>query len=451
MSSRNGNNHGGRGHSRPSFNQSRSASASSTAFGGSHRLFAEGGTYEFALARPKIRERFIENECWSYVNPADPAAVGVAAAGAGIGGGAAPPHPALPLALLENLFGDPKPASNLDAANLQVAEDRLAAETMYDFNEVDIWDLEDDMEPEAVQAAILKNDAERRKEIYRIESSVHTVHRGLLLAVVQWDKDKALHEKKQASCLKVFNTSLGPGPLSVIHEELSNLRFRAAWVRLNDHFGLAGGGQQNTASIISLLNNSVYNPDRSLSQHIEEMILIGAELPAFGGGHMPDELMREYVLASVEKSGHADLIADCQHARRMDLTLVQTRNVFQITISKEATAKSVAKALKRKNKDHDSLVADAEFAAAAAGLHISKNKKFKYGGVPGGNGQLSKDYKCKHCGRNHLETVCWLTQTCMKCGQVGHIGRRCPNSSASEKTPTSTKTVSMGGVFAAKK
>ncbi len=439
---------GGRGHGKVKFGNPRQEIASSIAVAQSRSvIFDRGGAYEFALARAKIRQRFIENECWSYVDPAAAPAIAVAAA-VGVPPGGAPPHPAVPAALLENIFGDPQPIANLAAAHLIVADRRLGTETMYDLNEAELWDMDGVMDGDDIQVAVLKNDMERRKEVLKIENSVPDVERGLLAAVVQWDKDKALHEKKQAACMRVFNNSLGPGPLSVIREDLQAMRYRRAWVRLNDHFGLAGGGQANTSQVIKLLSNAVYNPHRSLNAHIDEMIVIAGELPAFGGGAMPADLLREYVLASVEKSGHSKLLADCEYVRRAELTLEQARAIFQTTISKEATELSVEKALRKtKREDRDGLLAEAEIAAAAAGMTLTSSKKarkeksVKDGATPP---------VCKHCGKKHSSEKCWSILECKLCGKTGHIGRFCPETTAAEK-PVSTKTVSIGGVFAGRK
>ncbi len=435
---------GGRGHGKLKFGNSRQEYSSSTASALTRAVvFDRGGAYEFALARNKIRQRFIEMECWSYVDPADPAAIAIAAA-IGVPPGGAPPGPAVPLALLENVFGDPPPIANLAAAQTIAADRRLAAETMFDLNEAELWDMDGVMEGDEIQIAVMRNDIERRKEILKIESSVPDIERNLLTSLTQWDKDKALHEKKQANCMRVFNTALGPGPLSVIREDLIAMRFRRAWVRLNDHFGLAGEGQSNTSQVLKLLSNALYDIGRSLNAHIDEMIMIASELPAFGGGAMPAELLREYVIASVEKSGHVKLLADCDHIRRAELTLERARDIFQMTISKEATEKSVNKALRKtKREDREGLLAEAEFAAAAAGMTLSSKKIKK--SVKGDGKPV-----CKHCGKPHQSDACWTLVTCNVCGKTGHPDRYCPETNTAKKS-VSTKTVSMGGVFAAKK
>ncbi len=56
----------------------------------------------------------------------------------------------------------------------------------------------------------------------------------------------------------MFNTYLGPGPLSVINSELNGLRFRNAWYKLCTHYSATSGSKQSVSSRMSLLSNVVY-------------------------------------------------------------------------------------------------------------------------------------------------------------------------------------------------
>lgn len=425
------NNGGGRGSGRrPGFQPTKSSV-----------IFNGGSTYEFLIARPKIREKFIENECWNYVGPL-PMAPALMAQALGVPAVAAPPGPAVPNAIIEDLFTAPIPVANLDAAQAIIANKRLAIETTYEENEMDLWDLPPGtMSVTELNIAITKNDAERRKEILKVENDLDKVLEGLLAAVVRWDKDKALHEKKVASCLRVYNSVLGPGPLASIREDLANLRFRAAWIHLNEHYALTANGTQNMSQIAGLLNSAVFDPKhKSMHEHIEEMVLIGNEVTVYGGLAIPEELMREYVMVSIEKSNCDEFADDIKYARRHNSTLQELRDMLQITVSRLEINKSI-NSLKKK-RDHDL----EEQVRAAVENKMKASKKSKTSA-----GKTSAGHKCSHCGKPHKDENCWTIAVCDSCKKTGHISRFCPDQAKPEKASSSAKTVSKREMFAASK
>ena len=80
-----------------------------------------------------------------------------------------------------------------------------------------------------IQEMYFDNDKKRREMIFNANASIMKVLERLLSSVVQWNRDKALHEDKMSACMKVFSTSLGPRPLSFINVDLNHMRFLNAW------------------------------------------------------------------------------------------------------------------------------------------------------------------------------------------------------------------------------
>jgi hypothetical protein len=65
---------------------------------------------------------------------------------------------------------------------------------------------------------------------------------------------------------------------------------------------LGAATQQNISQVISLLSNSVYNKNKSIQEHFEEMISIAHEIDQVGGVKIANELLLEYILSSIERS-----------------------------------------------------------------------------------------------------------------------------------------------------
>ncbi len=334
----------------------------------STKLFNGGSAYDWMLAKPKIRERFIENSCWSYID-VHPVAVGVVAgavgvpgggAGAGVapagvagGGGAAAPLPAVVGALVEDMFTTARPVADVDAATAIITLQRQEIIDAYDDNDAAIALLPGAVLNANQRALALHNSqCERRKEIVRNDNTRETVLARLVSAVVQWEKDKLMHENKQAACLKVYNTSLGPSPLAVIRGELSTMSFRNAWAILNAHYATSVGGQQNVSDVLQLLNTAVFTPSqKTVHEHIEDMLTIANEVTVFGAVPLQDEVVLDYILNSLEKSACKDFEDDLKDIRRRELTLVDARRLFQKTESRILVRKSVEKQTSKMGDD----------------------------------------------------------------------------------------------------
>ena len=110
-------NNGGRGHGKgfkQAFNPTSSSSASSSSQA-SQALFSGGSTYDFAVAKQKLKNKFIENKCWSYVEMPAPL-LGAVAGALAVPAGGGLPHAAVPAAIIEDIFTTVKPVASQTAA-----------------------------------------------------------------------------------------------------------------------------------------------------------------------------------------------------------------------------------------------------------------------------------------------------------------------------------------------
>lgn len=389
-------------------------------------IFNGGSAYDFILARSKLRQKFIENKCWSYVAPA---AVGLEDVGDGFGipNELGLPHPALPAAIIEDIFDMAKPRANMDYAD-QLIQDKIdGINEVYNLNEEAIHDVEaDDNYTEAQRNLdLMRNDRERRLALLKAEQSRDTILASLLNSLAQWNRDKAVHEEKQGACMKVFTTYLGPGPQSAIHEELSEMRFRAAWAKLNATFSLGNATQQSVAQMTDILTSAVYNRSKSIQEHVEEMMLLSTEIKQAGGYELPSEILLQFIIKSIENSSSfKDFEDDIKAIRRSGNTLLQAQTIFQNTQSNLDNKKLVEKLNRKREREQG------KYSAFGGAATVNKPKKSK----------VSVDSKhdtanvvsavgvCKHCGsKTHSAERCWTVAKCRDCNKIGHIARFCPD------------------------
>ena len=424
----------------------------------SDKLFNGGSAYDCMLAKPKIRERLIENSCWSYVD-VHPVAAGVVAAAVGIAGGAPAPIVAAVGALVEDMFIIPKPVADNDAATAIIDAQRLEIIATYDDNDAAIAALPGAvMNANARALALHTSLCERRKEVMRNDNTREVVLARLVNSVVQWEKDKLIHENKVSACLKVFNTSLGPSPLAVIRNELTTLSFRNAWAALNAHYATSVGGQQNVSDVLQLLNTAVFIPQqKTVHEHIEDMLTIANEVTVFGAVPLQDEVVLDYILNSLEKSACKDFEDDLKDIRRRELPLVDARRLFQKTESRLLVRKSVEKQASKRQRHEGVFTSQAaaltDAINAATGLlaNASPNKK-QNGGSPNKRINPFADHTCSVCGnKGHQEERCWSTVVCHKCKKTGHLAKFCPSDGDNTNGNKTSKKVSIGDLFAEKK
>jgi len=88
--------------------------------------------------------------------------------------------------------------------------------------------------------------------------------------------------------------------------------------------------------VITALGNVVYNAQEcSVTEHIEFMQRVASEMIDAGNVNLPDNLILEYVLTSIEKSPGKMFELDIQYVRRLaDPTIGEAIAFFQKTESK---------------------------------------------------------------------------------------------------------------------
>ncbi len=438
-------NNGGRGSgkgSKTSFNPSSSSSGSSS----SQVIFVGGSAYDFALAKQKLKNKFIENKCWSYVEMPPPL-LGVVPGAVGVPAVAGIPHPAVPAAIIEDIFNVAKPEANQGIAQAMVQVEINEINAMCDQNQVEIYNM--NIGHGVKNQMYFDNDKKRRELIYNANRSVVQVLERLLSAVTQWHKDKALHEEKVAACLKVFVTYLGPGPLSVINSDLNHMRFRAAWHKLCTRYSTNSGSRQSVSNIMSSLSNAVYVKNKTIQEHIEEMMLIANECTQVDGVAIPENLVLEYILTSIERSACAsDFEEDVKAIRRFDYNLLKAQETLQTTQNNIASQRTVNKMKNKRARDQESgeqSKGHKEILAAATLIVQNNNKKPK---VSKGDVVKNGTVVCKLCSKPH-KGECWTTAICDKCNTVGHIARWCPTNLVKPESNNKNK-LSLVGVFSKK-
>ena len=133
------------------------------------------------------------------------------------------------------------------------------------------------MLPAAKTFARCRVEQDKIKSLHNCDIKRSDIEARLVQSIVQWDKDQDLHDTRVASCLSVFNDYLGDSALSVVKDELNVLSFRRAWNKLDQHFAVSVGGQQNIADIFSVLNAITYDPKEfTIHQHIENILSLAS-------------------------------------------------------------------------------------------------------------------------------------------------------------------------------
>ncbi len=414
------------------------------------KLFYGGSAYDWMVSKNKVRDAFIENGCWSYIQPA-PLAVAIVAGAVGVPAGAAAPIPAVVAAIVEDIFVIPRPIATDDAAEAIINNMRQELIDVYDLNDVAINALPGAVMNANGRALALHNSmCERRKEIVRVENTREIVLTRLVNSVVQWEKDRKLHEDKVACCLKVFNSTMGPSPLAVIRAELSELRFRAAWAKLNAHYSTSVGGQQNVSDVLSLMNNAVFYENRkTISEHIEDMLTLANEVSLFHADPLSPPVVLDYILNSIERSECKDFEKDLEDIRRRDVDLVEARRLFQKTESRKLTKDVVEKQQQKKQKVHANANAVVESPTRRESALVKAAALLMQHASPTKNPYAS--YVCKTCKKTgHSEEKCWLNAECHKCKKVGHLAKFCPDDATTDSSK-SPKKVTITELFNGKK
>ncbi len=104
------------------------------------KLFNGGSSYDWMVSKSKIKNKFIEAGCWSYIEPV-PLAVAVVAGAVGVPLGAPAVLPAVVAAIVEDLFAVPKPVATVAHADVLIQNMVDELNIVYDANNLDITGL----------------------------------------------------------------------------------------------------------------------------------------------------------------------------------------------------------------------------------------------------------------------------------------------------------------------
>ncbi|MBL4704061.1 MAG: DDE-type integrase/transposase/recombinase [Flavobacteriales bacterium] len=276
---------------------------------------------------------------------------------------------------------------------------------------------------------------DRSLQLLKISNTRVALERGLENAKIAWESAKMKHGEKTGKCMKVFNMSLGSTPLALIHRYLSRSEFRQAWNHLNHHFALEIGGQQSMMEVISALGNVVFNPkETSILEHIDFLQRIASEMIMAGKVDLPESLILEYVLKSIEKSSVTTFIQDIEHIRRLEKpTMALAIGLFQKTESKTLMELHVHK--------NDANTTDVQQAQLITEVNKLRNEVARLSNPhqllnitrPNIKGKFKG--KCNGCGKmGHTLKNCWKKVPCFKCGKLGHGAKFCRDAKASSSS-----------------
>ena len=327
--------------------------------------------------------------------------------------------------------------------------------------------------------AIFDLENKRDQAILEHEQSGDRIAARLEAGLVAYTKELKDYTEMQGSALKVFNTSMSAGMLSVIKNELKNLRFRAAWVKLNLHFATSVGGTENISDILSAITTAKFDHSiHTIAQHIEILQTLAEELEKAGEPPVTNNMMLEFILSSIERGSSKVFQKDVEDIRRRKLTLLDAQELFQSTASKHYNKVYKSPVFsgddstdrdsngKRSHRESASAAEEEEQEEKPTKYKRQRSNKSEKDGAGAGAALAaltaltktlsqfkvtnpSSKEKCGTCGRQHPTKNCWFTSVCGSCGQTGHVDLFCPKKTG-KAPPANTKQVRMLPLFKAK-
>jgi hypothetical protein len=384
-------------------------------------IFNGGSSTDFQRARPDLVRAFIQNECWDLVNVSPPVPVP-----------GTDPIQYVAAAIAEDLCSELKPATDATVVQGIITAKRALRQTQYN-DQLTIYAA-------ALAAGTLTGamhgikvmEAEIKLEGYftAIELERPEIEKRLLTALERYEKLNDVHNKRKASCMKVFMHCLGAEPRSHIAAELDREMYRRAWNKLNARYHVQIGGTGSVKTILEKLSQSVFNPlQESIMEHIHDMKILAMQTQGAGGAGqgIQDDLLLTYILKSVERSREKEFMKDVDHITRFNMTLAQAEEIFQRTqalIDIKEKMDHIPRDRRVGDKNKRAFLSEVQAALSVLEREKSKNEK-----KPQNMANWSEAKKKLKCGKckllGHLTINCWSDHVCQKCGKTGHIEGIC--------------------------
>ena len=374
-------------------------------------IFDSGSVIDFSLAKVKIQQEFEKENCFDLITVNEAIVL-------------APPvngvfNPIPP----ETLFNDPEPV--FDANGFTVDRTNAAIQK----RDQDLQDLNTFNNQQM-------NVAKRNEKIFEIGRTFTEANQRIPMEVLQatqnyrnhlsmWKQDKKEHERKVSSALKVFDRCFGPGPRSLVMDDLRFHRFRRAWVSICRHYSAAHGGRAIANTITNTLMNLGYEKVghyENLSTHFNYMYKLASDYQIATGVPIPAEQQLKYLEDSLLRCSEArrDFRLIFDHMKFNDqLTMADfigllQKEVSQIEIREQSKEIIVNQTSFNTINDENDDEGYCQVVTTANNIdRSSTNAGNKW---------------CDHCETNtHLTENCWKTKYCKICEKVGHPTNKCKN------------------------
>lgn len=367
-------------------------------------LFSNGSSLDWQRSREKLVNKFKEEGCWTLVEvPTDMVPE---------------PNPLInQLLLVEVLFNEVEPSRNTIEEKLVQYDQEC--ETLHAENVALINAAGLTASDRAKQ--LLANNQDFSKRKFNRKQVGEDLEKIFLNQVSLYESKKREHERKVASCIKVFTNYIGPSALSVVKTHLEQNKFRRSWYELDKHYSADSGGRQTRTTVYNILNNLSFE-GRNFTNHLKNFNdLVDQSISL---GHTIDSDMRFQLLSdSIKRGNNRDYDKTLEYSELQGISYPEFVSKLQTRSSQllleSSTSPKVAQVTPEKANNVDfatllSTKAGRKFIAAAMKEATSSNSNSN------NNSNVNKNsvtVKCELCSRvGHNQKSCWGNNKCPTCG-----------------------------------
>ena len=393
---------------------------------GTSVIFNSGSPISFAIAKSKIVNAFIAEDCFDYID-----------------------YDITNNTIAEESFDDPEPDRNA-MVTTQLTNNINSINAHYNAIDAATQAAAGTLLPATLNSMTVNNNLKRLDALHTANMNAHQLEKIYNDALSTWKKNKKEHRQKQANCMKVFNKVFGGTTLSLVRENLNRQRYRAAWKQIIDKNALAIGGQANVTAIMHQLTTATYNPKTSLTGHLNMFNVLFEQIEAFGEQPISDNMRLGYILESFSRNNDHQYkkVIDYIKMSSMDYptSLVQlykreselftTHKTQNNSNNNRTTNNNNNKSNNTNNSDNDAQALIAKSSNSSNSSSNDNNKTNRYCNKCKRHGHTDNycrsHLQCTKCNKSgHTDENCYTVIPCNKCGKVGHNLKYCPNENCS--------------------